>query len=117
MDPVLPAHGGACIDGIIPALMDRATTGSLPSWFPAPVSRAERTVVMVLDGLGWEQLRERAELAPTLAAMAGGPITSVAPTTTATALTSLTTGLPPGQHGMVGYRVHVGEGAVLNTLR
>jgi len=33
--------------------------------------------------------------APALAAMAGGPITSVAPTTTATALTSLTTGLSP----------------------
>jgi hypothetical protein len=117
MDPVLPAHGGACIDGIIPALLGRSAGRSLPGWFPEPVARAERTVVLVLDGLGWEQLRDRAALAPNLSAMVGGRITSVAPTTTATALTSLTTGTPPGRHGMVGYRVHVGEGAVLNTLR
>jgi predicted AlkP superfamily pyrophosphatase or phosphodiesterase len=40
----------------------------------------------------------------------------VLPTTTATALTSLTTGLPPGEHGVVGYRIHV-HGEVLNILR
>jgi predicted AlkP superfamily pyrophosphatase or phosphodiesterase len=117
MDPVLPAHGGACIDGIVPALLARAEGGPLPDWFPSPVRRAERVVVLVLDGLGWDQLRARADLAPTLAGMPGGAITSVAPTTTATALTSLTTGTPPGRHGLVGYRVHVGDGAVLNTLR
>jgi hypothetical protein len=55
--------------------------------------------------------------------MAGGPITSVAPSTTATALTSITTGLPPAGHGVVGYRVRVGgtgpsgAGEVLNVLR
>ena len=34
---------------------------------------------------------------PTLAALDGGPITTVAPTTTATALTSIATGLTPGR--------------------
>ena len=48
--------------------------------------------------------------------MEGGPIRSVLPTTTATALTSLTTGMPPGEHGIVGYRIHV-HGEVLNVLR
>jgi hypothetical protein len=48
--------------------------------------------------------------------MAGGPITTVAPSTTATALTSITTGLPPGEHGVMGYRIAVG-GEVLNVLR
>jgi hypothetical protein len=49
--------------------------------------------------------------------LTGGPITSVVPTTTATALTSITTGLTPAEHGVVGYRVHVGEGEVMNVLR
>ena len=40
----------------------------------------------------------------------------MAPSTTATALTSITTGLPPGQHGVVGYRMAV-DGEVLNVLR
>ena len=44
-------------------------------------------MLLVLDGLGWEQLQERRHLAPTLASMVGGPITTVAPSTTATALT------------------------------
>ena len=50
------------------------------------------------------------------AAMDGGPITTVAPTTTATALTSITTGLTPGEHGLIGYRMVLG-GEVLNVLR
>jgi predicted AlkP superfamily pyrophosphatase or phosphodiesterase len=40
----------------------------------------------------------------------------VAPSTTATALTSITTGLPPGEHGVMGYRMAV-HGEVLNVLR
>jgi hypothetical protein len=117
MDPVVPAHGGACIDGIVPALQRLGDGAPLPDWFPPSVGGAERFVVMVLDGLGWEQLRDRPHAAPTLHAMEGGPVTSVAPTTTATALTSITTGTAPGRHGVVGYRVHVGEGSVMNTLR
>jgi hypothetical protein len=81
------------------------------------VRHAEQVVLLVVDGLGWEQLQERRSLAPTLAAMAGGPITTVCPTTTATALTSLTTGRPPSEHGVVGYRIRVLDDEVLNVLR
>ena len=38
---------------------------------PEPVAGADQVVLLVLDGLGWEQLQERLALAPTLAAMAG----------------------------------------------
>jgi predicted AlkP superfamily pyrophosphatase or phosphodiesterase len=113
MDPVLPAYGGPCIDGVMPALL----TGPTPSWVPEPARGARQTVLLMLDGLGWEQLTARARLAPTLNGMTGGPITTVAPSTTATALTSLTTGLPPAKHGVVGYRVRVHGDQVLNVLR
>ena len=73
-------------------------------------------LLVVLDGLGWEQLHARAALAPMLSGMDGGPILTVAPSTTSTAMTSITTGLTPGIHGVVGYRVAV-DGAVLNVLR
>ncbi len=53
---------------------------------------------------------------PTLRGMIGGPITTVVPSTTSTALTSITTGLAPAQHGIVGYRMLVGR-EVLNVLR
>jgi hypothetical protein len=48
--------------------------------------------------------------------MEAAPITTVAPTTTATALTSISTGLPPGEHGVIGYRMAV-ERDILNVLR
>lgn len=48
--------------------------------------------------------------------MEGRPITTVVPSTTATALTSLVTGATPIQHGVVGYRMDVGD-RVMNTLR
>ena len=71
----------------------------------------------MLDGLGWAQLKDRPGLAPTMNAMAGGPITTVAPSTTAAALTSITIGAPPATHGIVGYRLRVNGDAVLNVLR
>ncbi len=114
--PVLPDYGGACLPSLVPALLDRGVAPS-PPWLPGPVSTARQVVLLVLDGLGWEQLQARPRLAPTLHGMVGGPITSVAPTTTAAALTSLTTGLTPAAHGVVGYRVQVGRGEVMNVLR
>ncbi len=112
--PLLPEYGGACVTNLARALLEPARDP--PPWLPAPAIGAERVVLLLLDGVGWEQLLARRHLAPTLTAMAGGPITSVLPTTTAAALTSISTGLPPGEHGVVGYRIHV-YGEVLNVLR
>lgn len=116
--PVRPAYGGACLDGLTPALLRRP--GQRPTWLPAPALGASQVVLLVLDGLGWHQLVERWALAPALGRMVGGPITSVVPTTTATALTSIALGMAPSRHGVVGYRLLV-DGPngreVLNVLR
>ena len=53
---------------------------------------------------------------PVLSSLEGGRITTVAPTTTSTALSSIATGLTPGEHGLIGYRMVVG-GEILNVLR
>ena len=123
-EPVLPDYGGACIDSVVPALLGRrsaASTGA--AWMPAAALEADQVVLLVLDGLGWEQLHERRPLAPVLCGLDGRSITSVAPSTTATALTSIATGRPPAEHGVVGYRIRVpdvapdGGDGVLNVLR
>src|SRR5688500_16456580 len=111
--PVLPAYGGACIASIVPALLQ----GADAPWLPDAARHAPQLVPLVLTGLGWEQLYERSGLAPTLTAMEGLAITSVAPSTTASALTSIATGRPPAEHGILGYRISVGHGEVLNVLR
>lgn len=117
--PLLPDYGGACLSEVVPVLLARAaraSAGTLPGWLPPAVAAARQVVLLVLDGLGWEQLVARRAAAPTLAALAGGPITSVAPTTTATALTSIVTGSSPARHGTIGYRLSTAAG-VLNVLR
>ncbi|MGO2746832.1 alkaline phosphatase family protein [Microbacterium sp.] len=72
-----------------------------------PLPRARSVVLIVLDGLGAIQLRAHAGHARHLVAGAGKKdiAYSVFPTTTAAALTSLLTGVEPGLHGLVGYRV------------
>ena len=115
---VLPDYGAANLTGVVPGLM--AAPADRPSWIPEEARTAEQVVLLVLDGLGWLQLQERGHLAPELTALRGGPITTVAPSTTACALTSLVVGAPPAAHGVVGYRVAV-EGPtgpeVMNVLK
>jgi len=83
---------------------------------PEVMTGAERVVVLLVDGLGWNQLQSRGHLMPTLSGFSGSSITTVAPSTTATALTSFTTGLTPGEHGLIGYRIDMGD-TVMNVLR
>src|SRR5262245_57723388 len=104
--PILPDYLGANVRGIIPALLGPGGwRAGLPSWFPAPVAAADQIVLLILDGLGWDQLRDHSALLPALTSFTGGSITTVAPTTTATALSSIATGLTPGEHGLIGYRI------------
>jgi len=114
--PRVPDYQGGSIAGLIPALLGPRGTQEIPQWMPACVQGANQVVLLVLDGLGWHQLQEHQLHAPMLSGMQGKSITSVAPTTTVTALTSIATGLTPGEHGMMGYRIDLG-GHVVQMLR
>lgn len=114
MEPVLPPYDGACISNLVPALLEPPP--DRPAWLPEIAWRAPQVVLLALDGLGFEQLERRRSLAPTISGMDGGAISTVAPSTTATALSSLCLGAPPGEHGVVGYRINI-KGDVLNVLR
>ncbi len=71
------------------------------------LGRVDRAVVLLIDGLGADALKARAGHARTLlGALTGRSVIEAGfPTTTASALASLTTGVLPGSHGMVGYSV------------
>lgn len=113
-EPVLPPYDGACLCNVVPALLEPPP--DRPSWLPEVAWRAPQVVLVALDGLGFDQLDVRRAMVPTIASMQGGAICTVAPSTTATALSSLSLGAPPGEHGVVGYRINV-RGDVLNILR
>lgn len=111
--PCLPDYAGANVSGVLPSLLGGT---ALPSWIPSVVTGAPTVVLVVLDGLGWTQFEERRDIAPHLSTLDGGSITTVAPSTTATALTSIATGLTPAEHGVLGYRMLM-RGRVTNMLR
>ena len=89
----------------------RGESGVLP--------RAESVVLVLIDGLGAISLRAHAGHARALTTgMAKKDVAhSVFPSTTAAALTTLLTGVWPGQHGLVGYRVlDPSRGILVNQL-
>lgn len=84
-------------------------------------------ILLVVDGLGLNMLEDALSLARQdsdytawheLAAEAAlAPLTSVVPSTTATALTTFWTGRPPSQHGIMGYEVWLKEfGLIANMI-
>jgi len=80
---------------------------------------AQSYVVFLVDGLGYELLRDHGDAAPFLHHLLADstPATVGVPTTTATSLTSLGTGLPPAMHGVVGYTSRIpGTHDLLNAL-
>src|SRR5262245_40265171 len=115
---VLPRYGDRALSDLLPsvaAAMDSDGTGNL---LDLPAGR--RYVVVMVDGLGWHLLRRHADIAPYLAALLPDrePLTCGIPSTTATSLTSLGTGLPPGQHGVAGYTNRIpGTNELLNALK
>lgn len=115
---VVPAYQSTTLGELMPSIgAHLGVSGFTEGAFRLPQSA--RYVVVLIDGLGWNLLRRAACEAPYLASLLGGaqPITSAVPSTTVTSLASLGTGLPPGQHGLVGYTSRVpATGEILNAL-
>jgi Type I phosphodiesterase / nucleotide pyrophosphatase len=116
--PAVPNYG----EGSLPDLARSMLAALGVNWAANPLALppSPRVCLLVVDGLGWELLRTHQAAAPFLSelAVSGRALTAGFPATTVTSLTSLGTGLPPGQHGMLGYQVAVpGAGRLLNGLR
>ena len=97
-----PRYGQASLVEVIPSVL--AALGDRTHDNHLALPEAAHAVLVVVDGLGHLQLQEAAADAPLLAAAAdaAGPIDAAFPTTTPCGLASLTLGLPPGRHGLVG---------------
>ena len=98
----MPRYGTRSLAEVLPsvahALGDHTFDNALQF---APMSQA---VVLVVDGLGWEQVLPHLDELPNLgpAVREQEPIDAAFPTTTPAGLATLTLAMPPGQHGFVG---------------
>lgn len=80
--------------------------------------RVSQVCVVLIDGLGLAQLRGRSGHFPFLRKRDAGELTTVAPSTTAAAVTAIGTGALPGATGMLGYTVrHPETGSLMNMIK
>jgi predicted AlkP superfamily pyrophosphatase or phosphodiesterase len=80
------------------------------------VPEASAVCLLLVDALGWELLRAHPADAPFLSELAGQPVTAGFPATTATSVATIGTGLPVGQHGIVGLSFEVPGHPLLHAL-
>ena len=117
-DPVLPRYGTRSLAEVLPALIAAVRGQDAADGLVVPPVRVAG--LLLVDGLGANLLRQYAADAPFLSSLPdAGPLTAGFPSSTATSLTSLGTGTPPGHHGMVGITMRVGAGRgarLLHTL-
>ena len=115
---VSPEYGSGSLADVVPSAV--AALG-IDGWSnPLRLPGAASYVVLLVDGMGWNLLRRNRVRAPYLIRLAdrGRSITAGVPSTTATSLTSLGTGLPPGSHGVVGFTSRIpGTNRLLDALR
>jgi Type I phosphodiesterase / nucleotide pyrophosphatase len=118
--PMVPSYGAGTLSDLSASILASLDPDAPPEQNVLGLAPSQRACLLVVDGLGWELLRDHPAAAPFLSELARNsrPITAGFPSTTVTSIGSLGTGRPPGQHGLVGYKVLVpGQDFLLNALR
>ncbi|GLZ28477.1 phosphodiesterase [Lentzea sp. NBRC 105346] len=100
---------------VVPSLLAGLDVPGTTNHLNLPAAR--RACLLLVDGLGWELLRTHADDAPFLSSLEGGPVTAGFPATTAASLGTIGTGVPSGEHGLVGYTFAVSDDVLLDALR
>ncbi len=109
----IPRYGSGALADVVPSLLAGLGVPDVVDVFGLPAAR--RVCLLLIDGLGWELLRAHADDAPFLASLPGEPITAGFPSSTATSIAALGTGLPTGEHGLVGYTFET-DSRLLNAV-
>jgi hypothetical protein len=117
-DPILPDYRGGSLVNLMSSIAT-ALGGTSPytplALLPSEaLFHARRVVLLVVDGLGYDYLLGRDSV---LRRHLRGQITSVFPSTTASAIPTFLTGLAPQQHGLTGWNMYFREiGAICAPL-
>ena len=113
--PLLDVYSQPTLSTLAPSVL--ASLGVSGEANRLDLQPSKKTVILLVDGMGANLLARNAEHAPFLNSLIGTPIRAGFPTTTATSIVSLGTGLPSGAHGITGYQSYVEEAdSVFNWL-
>lgn len=101
--PLIPRYDAGWLGAVLPGC---ARSLGVDLGLPAvELPAAQRVCVLLIDGLGDRQLAASQPHAPVLTGMTRQVLQAGCPSTTATSMGSLGSGLPPGRHGLTGYVV------------
>lgn len=113
-----PRYGSASLADVVPSILAHLGVPGEVDRIGLDLDGVRRVCVLLVDGLGAEQLSAHPTEAPFLNSHSSPAITAGFPTTTATSLSSFGTGLPPGSHGIMGYLVATpGHKRLMNSLQ
>jgi hypothetical protein len=116
--PLVPLYGRSALSDLAPSLLAALGLKGYPN--PLGIPAAGGACLLLVDGLGWDLVKENRRQAPFLAELLdkGSPITAGFPSSTAVSIASIGTGKTPGEHGIVGYTMGVpGYDRAMNNLR
>jgi len=125
-DSVKPDYSGYCLSNVPTKILSIFGLGEQRPNLPpdalgsVDTSGIENVILLLCDGLGyneWQRQEERGFFGALSKKGSVRPITTVFPSTTAAALTTVSTGLTPQEHGLPEWYVYLDEvGAVVITL-
>jgi hypothetical protein len=109
---LLPRYNGGSLVNLMASLMQASGAtplhASLDALAPSALRSARNLVLLVIDGLGDRYLQRRGA-GSALAGKRRASMTSVFPSTTASAITTTYTGRTPSEHGLTGWFTLFGE--------
>jgi len=118
---VYPDYGPASICGLANGILKHYGLSPLHPVLDISdfVGKSERLLLFIVDGLGVENLKKLVKNRSfnIIGKVEWQRLTSTFPSTTATAITTLSTGLTPIEHGIIGYILYFKEfGTVANAI-
>jgi hypothetical protein len=118
MSIMLQSHNSAALSlaDVFPSCLSSLGVRVLPN--ALDLAKTTSSIVVMIDGLGTYQLATAKAHARFMSQLEGKEnFYTVFPSTTATALSSLVTGVLPGEHGILGYKIKdPHSGVILNQL-
>jgi hypothetical protein len=104
---VTPRYGAGALADLVPSLLGVLGVAGESDRIGLGLDGLRRVAILLIDGMGAELVAARPDVAPFLGGLPGQTLTAGFPSTTATSLASLGTGVPAGEHGIVGYLLAV----------
>lgn len=115
---VIPRYGDGTLADLVPSVLGVLGVAGDTDRIGLGLDGVRRVAILLIDGMGAELVAARAEAAPFLAQQPVRSLTAGFPSTTVASLASLGTGLPAGEHGLVGYLLAVPDhDRLMNPLK